>query len=131
MNVIKILFIILFTIVVSISTHAQTVTNFTLRTVILFQGGGGVTNNITVPTNQFTAIQFAIDRWNSQRTNASPALGAITNYAHFLVEVAKDRVARATNDFDEATLYQAIYAKIKTLSEADKNTIRGIITNSP
>lgn len=127
----KLLLFVFFFALVSISATAQTVTNFTLRTVILFQGGGGVTNNITVPTNQFTAIQHAINRWNGERTNATPTLGAITNYAQFLVEVAKERVARATNDFDEATLYQALYAKIKTLSEADKNTIRGIITNSP
>lgn len=123
--------IVLIIALASISAGAQTVTNFTLRTVILFQGGGGVTNNITVPTNQFTAIQHAINRWNSERTNATPTLVAITNYAQFLVEVAKERVSRATNDFDEVTLYQALYAKIKTLSETDKNTIRGIITNSP
>lgn len=110
---------------VSISVAAQTPTALSLRTVITF-GGTSITNTINVPTNQFAAVQFAIDKWNKDRTNAVPTKFAITNAAIFIIESAKDRVTQATNEMD-LELPKTLQERVSVMSEADKTTIRNIL----
>lgn len=122
----KILIGILFSLA-SFSSMAQTITGFQFRTVVTFSSGASVTNTVNVNTNLFPSIQFAIDRYNGN----APASTKITNFGQFFIQVAKDRVNQATNDYDELTLSQKLTEKIRTLSEADKNAIRAIINASP
>lgn len=109
----------------SVSATAQTVTALSLRTVITISGTS-ITNTVNVPTNQLPAVQFAINKWNRERTNSIPSKPAITNAAHFIVESAKDRVAQATNEFD-LDIPKTLQERVSVMSESDKATIRAIL----
>lgn len=118
-------FLLAFLLMTASTASSQTVTALSLRTVITINGTS-ITNTVNVPTNQLPAVQFAINKWNRERTNSIPSKPAITNAAHFIVESAKDRVSQATNEFD-LDIPKTLQERVNVMSEADKAAIRAIL----
>lgn len=122
----KSLSLIIFCLCLARESNAQ-VTQVVVTAVIKLSSGLSFTNSVANGnTNILAAATNSMTKFNLIRASQDPPKAATTNLSQYFIEFTKERFNLVKDEYDYA-IPQKLSEKMSTLTESQKDQIRGIL----